>query len=215
MNDAVLAARIAQIQRLCGDRQGSTEWFEAAGLAQVVLQDTVGGSHPLMTALKSALDKADPYRAVAASRGVVKLFHEGGLTSPRLAIAHEIEGDLLNLAQSQVEAAERNPDSTRKQVHLAIAAFLAGAAVEDALRRLCDAHGITYDAQRASIAKLQSALFQPAQQIEVISSTENKQLTAWGDTRNKADHGKFSEITHAEVLSMVIGVRGFVDKYLP
>ncbi|MBI4590605.1 MAG: hypothetical protein HY725_17385 [Candidatus Rokubacteria bacterium] len=164
---------------------------------------------------KSALDKADPFRAVAASRGVVKLFDEGGLTSPRLAIAHEIEGDLLNLAQSQTEAAERTTDSTRKHVHLAIAAFLAGAAVEDALRRLCDAHGITYDPQRASIAKLQSALFQPAHQIEVISSTENKQLTAWGDTRNKADHGRFSEITQSEVLSMVIGVRGFVDKHLP
>jgi hypothetical protein len=215
MNNAMLAARVAQIRNLCGDDQGSTQWFEAAGLAQVVLQDTVGGNHPLMLALKSALDKADPYRAVAASRGVVKLFDEGGLTSPRLAIAHEIEGDLLSLAQSQTEAAERAPDSTKRQVHLAIAAFLAGAAVEDALRRLCDAHGIPYDAQRASIAKLQSALFQPAHQIEVISLTENKQLTAWGDTRNKADHGKFSDITHSEVLSMVIGVRGFVDKHLP
>lgn len=215
MNDAILAARVAQIRQLSGDNQGSTKWFEAAGLAQVVLQDTVGGNHPLMAALKSALEKADPYRAVAASRGVVRLFDEGGLTSPRLAIAHEIEGDLLNLAQSQTEAAERASDSTTKQVHLAIAAFLAGAALEDALRRLCDAHGIVYDTQRASIAKLQSVLFQPAQQIEVISSTENKQLTAWGATRNKADHGKFEDITHSEVLSMVIGVRGFVDKHLP
>jgi len=214
MNDAMLAKRVAQIRMLCAN-QGSTQWFEAAGLAQVVLQDTVGGNHPLMVALKSALDKADPYRAVAASRGVVTLFDEGGLTSPRLAIAHEIEGDLLNLAQSQTEAAERAPDSARKQVHLAIAAFLAGAAVEDALRRLCDAHGITYDAQRTSIAKLQSALFQPAQLVEVVSSTENKQLTAWGDTRNKADHGRFADITHSEVLSMVIGVRGFLDKHLP
>jgi hypothetical protein len=178
MNNTMLTARVGQIRRLCADDQGSTEWFEAAGLAQVVLQDTVGGNHPLMVALKSALEKADPYRAVAASRGVVRLFDEGGLTSPRLAIAHEIEGDLLNLAQSQTEAAERTSDSTKRQVHLAIAAFLAGAAVEDALRRLCDAHGITYDAQRSSIAKLQSPLFQPARQTEVISSTENKQLTA-------------------------------------
>ena len=215
MNNAMLAARIAQIRRLCGADQGSTEWFEAAGLAQVVLQDTVGGNHPLMVALKSALDKADYYRAVAASRGVVRLFDEGGLTSPRLAIAHEIEADLLTLAQSQTEAAEHESDSARRQVHLAIAAFLAGAAVEDALRRLCDAHGITYDVQRTSIAKLQSALFQPTHQIEVISSTENKQLTAWGDTRNKADHGRFADITHSEVLSMVIGVRGFLDKHLP
>lgn len=215
MNNATLVNRVAQIRRLSDENQGSTEWFEAANLAQVVLHDTVGGNHPLAAALKSALEKADPYRAVAASRGVVKLFDEGGLISPRLAIAHEIEGDLLNLAQSQTEAAERAADLQGKQTHLAIAAFLAGAAIEDGLRRLCDAHGITYDPQRASIAKLQSALFQPARQVEVISSTENKQLTAWGDTRNKADHGRFADLTHSEVLSMVIGARGFLDKHLP
>jgi hypothetical protein len=50
---------------------------------------------------------------------------------------------------------------------------------------------------------------------EVISGSENKQITAWGDTRNKADHGRFSEIIHSEVASMVIGVRGFINKYLP
>lgn len=213
--DNILKNRIDQIRILSSDDQGSMEWFEAAGLAQVVLHDTVGGSHPLMFALKSALEKSDHVRAVAASRGVVKLFDQGGLTSPRLAIAHEIEGDIINLAQSQTEAAERATDLSGKQIHLAIAAFLAGAAIEDALRRLCDSNGISYDSQRASIAKLQAVLFQPATGIEKISSTENKLLTAWGATRNKADHGKFSEITHSEVLSMVIGVRGFIDKHLP
>ena len=78
-----------------------------------------------MAALRSALDKADWTRAVAASRGVVKLFDEGGLTSPRLAIAHELEGDLINIAQAQTEAAERTDDVDRRQVHLAISAFLA------------------------------------------------------------------------------------------
>lgn len=212
---ARITTRIGHIRRLCDDEQGSAEWFEAAGLAQTVLHDTVGGNHPLMASIRSALEKADHFRAVAAARGVVRLFDEGGLTSPRLAIAHEIEGDLLNLAQAQAEAAEKAAESPNKQIHLAISAFLAGAAVEDALRRLCDANTIPYDAQRTSISKLQSALFQPSNQIEFISSSENKQLTAWGDTRNKADHGKFAELTQSEVLSMVIGVRGFLDKHLP
>jgi hypothetical protein len=215
LDKLILSTRINQIRELSSDLKGRKEWFEAAGLAQVALYDTVGGSHPLMLALKSALEKSDSLRAVAASRGVVKLFDEGGLVSPRLAIAHEIEGDIINLAQSQVEAAERADDLARKQIHLAIAAFLAGAALEDALRRLCDVNGISYDLQRASIAKFQAVLFQPSKGIEKISSTENKQLTAWGDTRNKADHGKFREITHSEVLSMVIGARGLIDKHLP
>src|SRR5262249_33739170 len=87
---------------------------------------------------------------------------------------------------------------------------LAGASLEDALRRLCDARGIKYDPQRTSISKLQAALFQPSKQIEVISSSENKQITVWGDTRNKADHGRFGDITHTEVVAMVLGVRAFI-----
>ena len=72
-----------------------------------------------------------------------------------------------------------------------------------------------YDQQRTSIAKLQGALYQPSNQVELISLSENKQITVWGDTRNKADHGKFAEITQTEVTAMVIGVRAFVDKHLP
>ena len=212
---AAIKARIEKIKHLSGDEQGTTQYFEAASLAQTVLHDTVGGSHPLMAAIQSAFEKGDWSRAVAASRGVVTLYEQGGLTSPRLAIAHEIEGDLLDIAQSQLQAAETNQVPEHKQLQLAIAAFLAGASLEDALRRLCAARGISFDAQRTSIAKLQAALFQPSKQIEVISSSENKQITAWGDVRNKADHGKFGDITYAEVLSMVVGVRAFIDRHLP
>ena len=71
------------------------------------------------------------------------------------------------------------------------------------------------NAQRSTIAKLQPALYQPSKQTEIISGSDNKQITACGDTRNKADHGKFSELTFSEVLSMTIGVRGFIDRHLP
>jgi hypothetical protein len=213
--NTAIKARIERIRRLSGQEQGTIEYFEAASLAQSVLHDTVGGNHPLMAALDGALKSADWKRAVAASRSVVTLYDEGGLRSPRLAIAHEIEADILDIAQGQVEASEKSIDSTQKQLQLAITAFMAGAALEDALRRLCDARGVVYDPQRTSISKLQAALFQPSKQIEVISTSENKQITAWGDTRNKADHGRFGDITYAEVVAMVLGVRAFIDRHLP
>ena len=185
------------------------------GLCQTVLHDTVGTSHPLMKVLDHALNSGIAVDAFAASRSVVKLYDEDGLISPRLAIAHEIEGDILDIAHGQVEASETNQDANHKQLQLGIAAFLAGAALEDALRRLCDVNGISYDPQRTSISSLQIELYQPKNQIEVISQSYTKQITVWGDTRNKADHGRFSKITHAEVLSMVIGVRDFIEKHLP
>ena len=184
------------------------------GLSQTVLHDTVGTNHPLMKVLDHALKSKDWFDAFAASRGVVELYDQGGLNSPRLAIAHEIEADILDIAQEQVEASEGNTDAMHKQLQIGIAAFLAGVALEDALRRLCDASGISYDPQ-TSISKLREALYQPSKEIEVISRSENKQITAWGETRNNAGHGRFNDITPPEVGAMVMGVRGFIDKYLP
>lgn len=213
--NVTIGARIDRIRELTGEGMGGTNYYQAACLAQTILHDTVGGSHPMMAALGNTLTSDNANRARAASLVVVTLYEMGSLKSARLAIAHEIEGDLLGIAQAQTQAAEKNPDTNQKQLQLAIAAFLVGASLEDSLRRLCDSRGIAYDAQHTKISKLQSLLYQPDKQIEVLSSSENKQITAWGDTRNLADHGKFGDITYAAVLSMVVGVRAFIDKHLP
>jgi predicted HAD superfamily phosphohydrolase len=190
------------------------DYYQAASLAQSVVHDTLGGNHPIMSELEGALKSADTYRAQAASRAVLNLYDHNALKNPRLAIAGEIEGDLLDIAQAQAELAEKSTDALQRQTHLGIAAFLAGASIEDALRRLCDAGGIPYDAQHTSISKLQAVLYQPAKKNEVISSSETKHITAWGDTRNKADHGKFHEITQTEVVTMIMGARSFIEKHL-
>jgi hypothetical protein len=205
--------RIDLVRDLLKGHMSQKKPHEAANLAMSVVFDTVGGSHPIYATLKDGL-RAEYWKAEAAARAVVMLYDEGALKSPRLTIARELEGSILDIAQAQAEAAETSKDASHKQVHLGIAAFLAGAALEDALRRLCDARGIVYDAQRTAIAKLQGALYQPSNQIEVINQSENKQITAWGDTRNKADHGKFHEITQAEVVSIIVGVRAFGERHL-
>lgn len=212
---ALIKGRIERIKFLTDDRQGSYQYLEGGGLALTVLHDTVGGSHPLWAVLDTALKSKDYASAAAASRAIVTLYEQGGLMSPRLVIAHEIEGSLLDIAQAQAQAAEANKDAGQKQIQLAVAAFLAGAALEDSLRRLCDAHDIVYDPTRTTISKLQAGLYQPSKNIEYISTSENKQITTWGDTRNKADHGKFSELTQTEVISIIMGVRAFIDKHLP
>ncbi|TKB77619.1 MAG: hypothetical protein E8D42_16120 [Nitrospira sp.] len=206
--------RISKIRFLTSAEQGASQYLEAASLALTVLHDTVGGSHPLYSVLDNSLKKNDYGVALAASRGVATLFEQGSLKSPRLTIAHEIEGDLLDIANTQAQAAEMTKDLNHKQLHLAIAAFLTGASLEDALRRLCDANGIAYDVGKTTISKLQTVLYQPAKHIEIISASDNKQITTWGDSRNKADHGRFAEITQTEVVTMLMGVRAFIDRYL-
>ncbi len=214
-HNKAMESRIKQIRKLTGKDQSTYEFFEAAGLALSVLNDTVGGGHPLLSVIDNALKSKDYVVARSASRSVITLYEEGGLKSPRLAIAHEIEGNFLDIAQAQVQAAETSKDTNQKQIQLAISAFLAGATLEDALRRLCDTNSISYDVAKTSISKLQSVLYQPSKKMEIISASENKQITVWGDTRNKADHGRFGEITHTEVVAMVLGIRAFLDKHLP
>lgn len=212
---ASISPRIEKMRQLCYRSNDATDWYEAASIGQSVLHETVGGGHPLSREIQHALEKSDFSRALAAGRSVITLYEQGSLISPRLAIAHEIESDILDVAQAQLEAAEVNQDLPQKQLQLAIAAFLSGAALEDALRRMCTSRGIAFDSSRTSIAKLQASLYQPSKQVEIISSSENKQITAWGDTRNKADHGQFAAVTYAEVLAMVVGVRAFLDRHLP
>ena len=213
--DTTIKERIERIRHLARDGQGSVESFEAASLAQSVIHDTVGGSHPLMSAIKRAVDSQDWARIVGVCKSVLVLYDQGALKSPRLTIAREIEADFLDIAQAQAQIAEQSKNDTKKQLHLGIAAFLAGASLEDALRRLCDENTLPYDPQRSSISKYQSCLYQPSKQVELISQSENKQITVWGDTRNKADHGKFDEITQTEVVTMIMGIRSFIDKHLP
>ena len=216
MSDAeeITETQVDLIRQLV-DRDSSEDYYRAANLALTVLNDTVGGSHPIVRTINDALEKPDWMRTRAAARAVVDLFDQGSLKSPRLTIAHEIEGALLDIAQTQASAAERNADSSSKQIQLAVAAFLGGAALEDALRRLADARGLQYDRQRTSLSKLQTVLYQPSNGIEVINNSENKQITVWGDTRNRADHGHFNELTQTDVVMMIGGVRAFIDKHLP
>lgn len=210
-----LKKRVERIRILTGHGTGTAQHFEAGGLALTVIHETAGGSHPLASVLDNALKTKDWMNAAAASRALVTLYEQGGLQSPRLAVAHEIEGSLLDIAEAQAKAAEINKDSGQKQIQLAVAAFLTGAALEDALRRLCDTHGIEYDPARATISTLQAELYQPSKGVEHISKSESKQITSWGDTRNKADHGKFAELTQTELTLMLIGTRAFIDKHLP
>src|SRR5471032_350056 len=96
-----LRPRIEKIAVLTGGSCSGTDPFEAGALALTVLHDTVGSAHPLMAEIRNALESRDWNRSKTGALTVVTLFNEGGLQSPRLAIAHEIEGSLLDIAEVQ------------------------------------------------------------------------------------------------------------------
>lgn len=113
-----------------------------------------------------------------------------------------------------MRAAEASNDAISKQVSLAVAALLAGVSLQDALRRLCDARLLVDDAHRTSPSGLEAALYQASTRSEIISRAEHDRITAWEATRTKAADARFSDITDAEVASMVLGVRSFIERHL-
>jgi hypothetical protein len=215
VEDKSIVARIAEIERLAAAGQ-DMNFHEVCLLAATVLHDTVGDAHPLVQAFREA--KASTWGAkietAAAVRTLLLIYRQGALGNPVLRVAKDVEGEILAIAEAQVRAAGSSADTPSQQMRLAVAAFLAGAALEDALRRLCDKNSITYESDRTTLAKLQAALYSPSRNVEFITSSDTKAITSWGDTRNKAAHGHFDQLGGIEVGMMVIGVRDFIARIL-
>ena len=135
-------------------------------------------------------------------RGVLRAayrdFKGGFLFDMRSLIAAELLGDFLAQAEYLLSEGYHVP-----------AASLAGAVLEDTLRKLCDRRGICYPA-KTSINALNVKLAKN----KAYDSHVQKRLTALADLRNKADHGQFCQLKPADVEDMVRWVRRFAEEYL-
>jgi len=92
------------------------------------------------------------------------------------------------------------------------AAMLAGAVLESTLRKMCEVRGIEIG-PRETIGTLNAKL---AKQTDppAYSSMYHKQIIAWADLRNNADHGHFGEYEPEHVRAMIDGVREFAARHL-
>lgn len=125
--------------------------------------------------------------------------YDGGyLFDLRALVAAEIIGDFIDQAEALVSEGYRVP-----------AASLAGAVLEDTLRKMCEAKGIPVP-DRTKIDKLNADLAKAGAYNKLIQ----KRITALADIRNNADHGRFDEFTKGDVEDMVSWVRKFTADHL-
>ena len=94
------------------------------------------------------------------------------------------------------------------KAHVA-AVSLGGAVLEDTLRKLCDRVPVTYD-EKTSIEVLNVALVKAGAYDKLVQ----KQVTAHADLRNKADHGRFAEVTAGDAGDFLRWLRRFVTERL-
>lgn len=116
----------------------------------------------------------------------------------RALVAAEVIGDFIDQAEVLVTEGYHVP-----------AASLAGAVLEDTLRKMCEANGISIP-ERTKIDRLNADLAR----AEVYNKLIQKRITALADIRNNADHGRFEEFTKSDVIDMVDWVRKFTADHL-
>jgi hypothetical protein len=92
------------------------------------------------------------------------------------------------------------------------AVSLAGAVLEDTLRKLCDKHAVSYDPRKTSIEALNMELARAS----VYDKLVQKEITAKAHLRNDVDHGRLDNaaVKTADVEDMLRWVRRFVQEHL-
>ena len=119
--------------------------------------------------------------------------------------------DLL-LTADAFESFLEQADYLLEQDYKDPAAMLAGAVLESTLRKMCEVRAIPTDKQD-KIGILNDKLAKHADP-PAYSSAYHKQIIAWADLRNNADHGHFDEYDRKQVAAMIGGVRDFSARHL-
>ena len=125
-------------------------------------------------------------------------FERGVLFDMRALISAEALGDFIEQAETLLAAGYYAP-----------AASLAGAVLEDTLRKLCERHNVELPAS-TKIDRLNSNLARAG----VYDKLVQKRITVLADIRNNADHGHFHKFAKSDVEDLVKWVRSFSSDYL-
>lgn len=120
------------------------------------------------------------------------------LDHPRGQVVAELLGELLD--QAKLLNAEG--------CHAA-AASLAGAVLEGALRRLCQARGLSMP-EKPNIDRLNGDLAKAG----AYDTLTHKRITALAEIRRNADHGHAGKVRREDVEEMVKWVRRFAFQHL-
>lgn len=135
---------------------------------------------------------------IGVLEAAIRDFEGGYLFDMKALIRAEVLTDFIEQAEVLLDAGYRVG-----------AAAIAGAVLEDTLRKLCDKHAVPYEA-KTSLNKLNGALAK----AQVYDALTNKRITQVADIRNNADHGHFDKFTDEDVADMIKWTTRFTSNYL-
>jgi hypothetical protein len=139
-------------------------------------------------------------RGVGILRGLADQWDAGLLRNRDLLVSAGLFEDSLELAEYLLGKGYKDP-----------AAVVVGAVLESGLRKMCQLRNIPL-AGRETLAPLNVALTK--HDPPAYNAAMSKQITAWGNIRNDAAHGRWDQYDAHQVDLMLQGVRNFIATQL-
>lgn len=174
------------------------DWRRWATSAQNLILAVYGENSPHYQAFKEAVDRCSGYDYdVLTLRGIFLSakddFDGGYVFNVDLRVSGEVFGDFVSLAKQSLQ-----------EGHKDVAAVLASAALEDALKRYAAASGI--DANEKTMQDVVNALKSKG----LVSGAQKSLLDTMPKLRNYALHAEWAKLTEPDVSSIL----GFVEQFL-
>ena len=173
-------------------------WHEWATSCQNLIKAVYGTESPQYLNFTSAMNKCqgDEYE-VEVMRGIFRSakedFEGGYVFDVDLTVSGEVFGDFVVLAKQALS-----------EGHKDVAAVLASAALEDALKRYATANGLNVDGK--SMAEVVNAL----KSCGLVSGAQKSLLGSMPGIRNYAMHADWDKLSEPDVNSII----GFVEQFL-
>jgi len=175
-----------------------SEW-QSQSLAY--LSNLLGPNHVYLQKFEEQVKQAYTSH-VSIGKGILKAVKEdiqgGYLKKIESLVSADIFSDFLEMAEYLLSQGYKDS-----------AASLAGAVLEDGLRRISSNRGVKLKSQEDI-----SSLNQKLADAVVYNRLTQKKIQVWGHIRNNADHGKFSEYSEKDIEDMLKGIRDFLYQYL-
>lgn len=131
-------------------------------------------------------------------RALKEDIERGFLSSLKDLVVAEVFTDFLDITEHLLENGYKDP-----------AASLAGAVLEDGLRKIAGKNNI-----QVKMGDDISSLNTKIANQNIYNRLVQRQVQTWKAVRDSADHGKFSEYKADDVKDVVNGVRRFLTEYL-
>jgi hypothetical protein len=156
-----------------------------------------------------AANELSPAKLHGMIAGLKNDYESGMLRSIAEMTEKNVVGDYLTQAEQLLKG-------SKDGVHTyGPAAVLAGAVLEDGLRRLCNRQTPPISTNKSGgHPKTMGTLIEELKTQELYSELKAKQLRAWADIRNAAAHGRFNDFSRSDVEQMILGISTFLDEHL-